>query len=86
MKDLQITKVASNAMILTMEGVDHIVSYESVTASVKNGEIIALGSAWDYSVTTAKHFNMCLRELGLVELASMPKAKKETYFKERGLI
>lgn len=86
MIDLQITNVASNAMILTMEGVDHIVSYESVIASVKNGEIIAVGNDWDYSVTTAKHFNKCLRELGLVELASMTKAKKEAYFKERGLI
>lgn len=86
MIDLQITNVASNAMILTMEGVDHIVSYESVIASVENGEIIAVGNAWDYSVTTAKHFNKCLRGLGLIELANMTKAQKEKYFKERGLI
>lgn len=86
MENVELINMGSNVNIVRIKDVDYIFSYSSNIMQVKGREITAVGRDWDYSVTTSKHLNMCLRELGLGEIANMTKAQKEKYFMERGLI
>lgn len=86
MENIELKNMGNNVSIITVDGVDNIFSYSSNIMQIKGKEIIAVGKHWDYSTTTSKHLNMCLRKLGLSEVANMTRAQKEKHFIKLGII
>lgn len=83
---MEVTQVMLNCQIISMHGVDIVVSYTSPLFEVENGEITKVYDEWSHLGVTEKHLNAALLKLGLGSIADMTRAEKEEYFKSKDLI